>query len=465
VFLDDEDGPVNATLRTISVTVRDGDGGEATRQQAVTVNNVAPTAAVSGADTVAEAAPYALAVGAVVDPGADTRTGYRIDWGDGAVQDLTPAQWSAAAGSFTHAYADGEAVRTVVVSATDEDGPVNATARTIRVTVRDGDGGEATGQQAVTVNNVAPTIPLGGAPTAQIGVAYALSFAGVVDPGDDVVSQYAIDWGDGTVETYTAAEWAALGGSAEHTFLSTGSRTVSVTLVDEDGSWADAGALSVSVGPAVVRIGDAPTRITTGNPNAWVEAWTDPSIAALVHKADASDANEAWSNVKLDGLGSTTLAGGDIAAGDLGVSGVSLPTSTVRQEIDGREALRIELDGSANEVSLGLSRFFINDDGSLFVESGRIRLLDADGNVVGESVFNADSAGGTRTVTVSSDTSFTAIEISAGVDDGNAFVFGGYADDDGSFGSAPYTDSNGRMHGSDFMLDWVEFRFDSLNDG
>jgi len=147
------------------------------------------------------------------------------------------------------------------------------------------------------------------------------------------------------------------------------------------------------------------------------------------------------------------------------VSGVSLPTSTVRQEIDGSEALRIELNGEATEVTLGLSRFFINDDGTMFVESGRIRLLDADGHVVGESTFHADSTGGTRTVSVSSATSFTAIEISAGADDGTSFVFGGYAEDDGSFGSDPYTDPSGHMHGSDFMLDWVEFRFDVIGGG
>jgi len=344
----------------------------------------------------------------------------------------------------------------------DEDGPANATARTISVTVRDGDGGEATGQQVVTVNNVVPTIALAGAAVAEIGVAYTLTLGAVVDPGTDTVSEYRIDWGDGTPAQVIAAADLPPDGQLTYSYSSTGARTISVTLVDEDGTHADAGLLSVDVGATTVRIGDAPTRLTTTNPTAWVDAWTDANVAALTHKADATNAAEAWSAVRLDGLGGTTLPGGDIAAGDLGVSGVSLPTSTVRQEIDGREALRIDLNGSATEVTLGLSRFFISDDGTLFVESGRVRLLDADGNVVGESVFQAESTTGLGTVTVASATSFTAIEISAGVDDGNSFVFGGYADDDGSFGTAPYVDDSGRMHGSDFMLDWVEFRFDAI---
>jgi hypothetical protein len=419
--------------------------------KSLTVENVAPSLVLGGAASTDEGATYVLSIAGSDPAGAADPLEYEIDWGDGSgVQVLTAAELAALGGNVGHRFLD------------DENGPENATARTISVTVRDGDGGEATGQQVVTVNNVVPTIALAGAAVAEIGVAYTLTLGAVVDPGTDTVSEYRIDWGDGTPAQVIAAADLPPDGQLTYSYSSTGARTISVTLVDEDGTHADAGLLSVDVGATTVRIGDAPTRLTTTNPTAWVDAWTDANVAALTHKADATNAAEAWSAVRLDGLGGTTLPGGDIAAGDLGVSGVSLPTSTVRQEIDGREALRIDLNGSATEVTLGLSRFFISDDGTLFVESGRVRLLDADGNVVGESVFQAESTTGLGTVTVASATSFTAIEISAGVDDGNSFVFGGYADDDGSFGTAPYVDDSGRMHGSDFMLDWVEFRFDAI---
>ena len=36
------------------------------------------------------------------DPGADTRTAYSIDWGDGVTQNLSVAEWSAASGGFNH---------------------------------------------------------------------------------------------------------------------------------------------------------------------------------------------------------------------------------------------------------------------------------------------------------------------------------------------------------------------------
>ena len=63
-----------------------------------------------------------LTVGAVADPGADTRDSYSIAWGDGQSSSFTAAQWAAANGSFSHTYADGGATPTIVVSATDEDG-------------------------------------------------------------------------------------------------------------------------------------------------------------------------------------------------------------------------------------------------------------------------------------------------------------------------------------------------------
>jgi hypothetical protein len=130
---------------TITVSTTDEDGTTVLGTQAVTVNNVAPTASVSGPATVDEGSVYTLTVGAILDPGTDTRSGYTIAWGDGSTDTLSPAQWAAAAGSFTHTYADGASAPTITVSTTDEDGTT------------------VLGTQAVTVNNVAPTASVSGA--------------------------------------------------------------------------------------------------------------------------------------------------------------------------------------------------------------------------------------------------------------------------------------------------------------
>ena len=57
---------------------------------AVSVNNVAPSIAISGVASVDEGSPYSLTLGAVSDPGADTVTSYVVHWGDGNTAPTPP---------------------------------------------------------------------------------------------------------------------------------------------------------------------------------------------------------------------------------------------------------------------------------------------------------------------------------------------------------------------------------------
>src|SRR5262249_7826843 len=70
---------------------------------------------------------------------------------------------------------------------------------------RDTGGLTATTTFSLTVNNVAPSITLSGAGSVNEGAAYTLSLGAVSDPGADTVSQYVVNWGDGTSDTYTTA--------------------------------------------------------------------------------------------------------------------------------------------------------------------------------------------------------------------------------------------------------------------
>ncbi|MCK6491763.1 MAG: hypothetical protein L6R48_26260, partial [Planctomycetes bacterium] len=184
---------------------------------ALTIDNVAPTATVSGAATVAEGSLYTLTVGPITDPGADTRSSYTIAWGDGSTDSFTAAEWTAAAGAFTHTYADGPGNTTITVSTTDEDGTT------------------VLGTQAVTIDNVAPTATVSGAATIAEGSLYTLSVGPIADPGADTRSAYTIAWGDGTTDSFTAAEWTAAAGSFTHTYADgPGSTTITVSTTDED---------------------------------------------------------------------------------------------------------------------------------------------------------------------------------------------------------------------------------------
>jgi hypothetical protein len=540
------DGGAN---HTVSLTVTDETGESITDSFGVTINNVAPVASILGADETDEGDAYVLQVGPVTDPGADTRSGYGIDWGDGVTESFTAAQWAAAAGSFSHVYADGASggtARTITVSATDEDGtfilgsktltvhnvapalvlggsdgdvlnegdtyvlsitgadaagaddtlryrvnwgdgtteqiltaaqlaalggnvghvyaddedgPGNSTARTIMVEADDGEGGITTQSRIVQVDNVAPDLNVTGSTTGQVGQPYELTLSSLVDPGIDTLVQdgISVDWGDGTVTTHDAL------GDITHVYSGSGAFSISVSLTDEDGVHTGVATADVNiVAPEIrtVEIGNAPDRLS-GRGDQWMNAWTDADVS-ISHKADSTDAAEAWSAVKLSSLSPQGLAGGDVYAGDLGVSGQSAVTSTVRQEIDGKEGLRIDLGQEANALTLHLSRFFAQDDGTPLVESGRVRLLSEDGSLVDETVFHADSLNGFKEVRLVSSSTFTAIELNAGAYDGSEFVFGGYANADGSFGSGIIMDGTGTQHGSDFLVDALALQFPVL---
>ncbi len=336
---------------------------------------------------------------------------------------------------MTHVYADGLANPTITVDLVDEDGThIGA------------------GSKSVTVNNVAPIIALAGAATVVEDTLYTLNLGAVTDPGDDTVTSYVVDWGDGTSSTYNSA------GNVTHTYANAGNYGISVDLVDEDGTFADAGSAAVTVEsayvPEIVRLGDAYPRLTLSDPLAWQRAWTAEEVT-ITHKADYTNGAEAWSAVKLTGTLPGTLSGGDLFAGDLGVSGKSLPTSSVAQDIDGKEALRFDLDEAATRVTAEISRLTMNEYGGAYDEAGRLQAFDDDGNLVAEVVFVADGSA-EQEVELVSEAAFTSVVFTAGAYDGTEFVFGAY--DDGGIVVDPFVVGT-TTYGSDFMVDAIEFEF------
>ena len=205
-----------------------------------------------------------------------------------------------------------------------------------------------------------------------------------------------------------------------------------------------------------VHLGDAPVR-QSGTGGQWAQAWTQTGYS-LQHKADITNSGEAWSAVTLNSVSAQQLGGGDVSAGNLGVSGQSAATSTVKQEIDGKEALRIVTPSSADSVTIKLAGLYAHDDGSAMNESGLLRLLDAGGHVVAEQLFVADSADGSKTITLTAPGGFKSMELVAGAYDATGhFVYGAYSNDQGAYGAPVSSDAAGNKHGSDFLLHSVDF--------
>jgi PKD repeat protein len=253
----------------VTVTVRDDNGGVATRQFTVTVENIAPTlSGIELPETIGEGQELSLDA-LFTDPGFDNELNpnpamppliidpfhesftYDIDWGDGrqaivgaAVADTNGSPGTPSSGAFSgsHTYAD--------------DGVY-----TIRVTVRDDNGGIRTEHFSITVENRAPSLTDANELEVNEGSAFSLIDFNVrlSDPGFDnplnpleggelqeLFAIHSINWGDGSDMDFsspsivnrvsgspgvpTTAQLAA----GAHTYADDGVYTVTVRVADDD---------------------------------------------------------------------------------------------------------------------------------------------------------------------------------------------------------------------------------------
>ena len=400
----------------------------------IIINN-APELTLQGSSQTLEGRDYQLTIQTGDADTGNDGLNLVIDWADGsAVQALTAAELSALGGGVSHHYLDGTADL------------VNPTAYTIQVTASDPLGEKTQQNQHLVVGNVAPDLTVSGSNKVDEGQTYQLNLGSITDPGQDIVNQIIVNWGDGSQNSYSSV------GNISHVFANGGvQRHISVDLVDEDGQYNAVANKDVAVYDTET-LGNAPALVTKANPNAWVTPWTATDVS-ISHKADVGNSVEVWSNIGLNGLVSNFLAGGDVYAGDLGVSGQTTATSSVKQEIDGTEALRFSLTHLAHEASVTLSRLFAHDDNIIGVnEAGRVQAYNGS-ILVAEKVFNADNANGQKLITLDVNQGFNSLVFTTGAyDSQNHFVSGAYSNDAGQFATAPYA-TGATQHGSDYLID------------
>jgi PKD repeat protein len=201
--------------RQVKGEIRDKDGGVGSYSANVTVNNVAPTAALGNNGPVNEGSPVTVTFSAQSDPSsADTAAGFRYDYHcDGSI--FGPANYATASTSVT------------AQCAFNDQGTY-----TVRARIIDKDNGYTTYTTPVVVNNVPPIVTLSGPNTAGAGDTKTYTFT-ISDPGADTQS-YAVGYPtcglNGTINgtpTITNS-----GGSFQCTFGTGASSTVSVKVND-----------------------------------------------------------------------------------------------------------------------------------------------------------------------------------------------------------------------------------------
>ncbi|MDM9385690.1 PKD domain-containing protein [Chlorogloeopsis sp. ULAP01] len=230
----------NGTYTAI-LTVTDTYGAAIVETLPINVNNVAPNV-IAGADQIVLEGQTVSFNGSFTDPGiVDTHT-ISWDFGDGTTAQgtLTP----------NHIF-------------------VNNGVYSVKLTVKDNDGGETSDTLTITVNNVAPTITN---VTGNINInegENANFTATATDPGNDTLT-YTWDFGDGTNPQQ--------GNTVSHIFADNGIYTVTVTVEDTDGAKNEQ-TLTVNVNN-VAPIVEAGVDLTTdeGTATTFNGNFTDPGI-------------------------------------------------------------------------------------------------------------------------------------------------------------------------------------------
>lgn len=288
--------------------------------------------------------------------------------------------------------------------------------------------------KAIMANN--PDFTISGADKVNKNQPYQLTLGPITNPGQSG-NEIIVNWGDGKQDSYNQS------GTVSHVY-DDGPVIWPISVDFKIGSVIHSHIADKKVAVFNTEtLGNAPTKVSKANPNAWINAWSADDIS-ISHKANA-DSTKSWSPVTLNDKTNSKLSGGDLYAGDLGVSGQTLASSKVKQEIDGTEALRFSLTHLAHEANINFSRLFANDDSVQgHNEAGRLQAFN-NGSLVGEMVFQGDNANGKKSITLDVNQGFDSLVFTAGAYDGsNQFISGAYSD-----GSVD------NHHGSDYLIDMV----------
>jgi len=166
------------------------------------------------------------------------------------------------------------------------------------VRVSDTAGGSATRSFAVHVTNVAPTLLAGGLQAVYVGEVFTLELSSS-DPGADTLTQWRIDWGDGSV-----TEHAGNPPSLTHTYDGVLGRVlIRASATDEDGSYA-LDPLEVAVLPKPLQV-----RRFSYDDNGFAVRFNDPFDASVINVYDSALTGFGVSDIVLSGAASGVVKG------------------------------------------------------------------------------------------------------------------------------------------------------------
>lgn len=267
------------TQSSLSVTVSVDDptigaSPDATTSFLLTITDVneAPVPSAGGAYSISEGQSLVLSASASTDPDGNPLT---FAWDLNADGDYSDA--AGVAPTLTWAQ-----LRALAPAVNDDGSYV------VRVRVTDSGGLSATASTILTVTNTAPTVLISGNAATSSGAHYTLNLS-ATDPGNDSITTWNINWGDGNTDNVVGSLSAAT-----HIYATPGgTRTITMTATDEDGTHAMASPpLIVTVSntpPSSIGLSDNRVPGHTAGASVGTVTFTDPDFGD-VHTLTVSDA-------------------------------------------------------------------------------------------------------------------------------------------------------------------------------
>jgi len=219
--------PTATGARKATVHISNNDSDEGDYDFAVEGGIEPPAVVPPSPQTADEGTSADFDLGSFTDPGGETESPWSVsvDWGDSSPATNFSTSTQGALGTQSHTYADNGTYKV-----------------TVTVTNKDSVAGSNTFD--ITVANVAPTIALSGTSTPVRCFAFTLNLGAITDPGTDTVSSAVIDWGDSTT---TPISSNPANTTQTHTYSAIGPYNITVSLTDEDGTFPNAGSMSITV--------------------------------------------------------------------------------------------------------------------------------------------------------------------------------------------------------------------------
>ncbi|TWT88904.1 PKD domain protein [Pseudobythopirellula maris] len=249
-----DDGVYNA-----SFTITDSSGAFSTELLEITVTNDVPDIRLIGGD-VAEGETFELIMVNRDSGDFDAVTEWTIDWGDGQVETIynpVPVNQDTGLNTraylATHDYADGENEYLIEVLFSDEDGDYD------EQTLIDAGKIFTDFTFETVVENVEPELEIAALEEEALeGSPFVLELSSE-DPGDDTISEWVIDWGDGVIETVLGDP-----SSVSHAYADDGEYEISASATDEDDTYDvfdTVTAVILNADPVLVTVGSSASEI------------------------------------------------------------------------------------------------------------------------------------------------------------------------------------------------------------